>query len=67
MWWTLFGIYLAGVFATAGALKGISIVEKTEPDNEVFFKTVLQSWYSFGILMTLMITEIGEKIENKGE
>jgi len=65
--WTLFFLYIAGVFASAGALKGISIVEKTEVENEVYYKTVLQSWYSFGVLITLMISEIGEKIENKGE
>jgi hypothetical protein len=64
----LIGIWLAGGFAAIGALKGISTVIKEDIAMEVYIKNFVQSWYAFGEILLIMLSEIGNHIaKNKEE
>lgn len=64
--WTLLVIWLAGGFATIGGLKGIETVEGTgKIENEVYLLKFIQSWYAFGMLIIILLTEIGNQISKK--
>jgi hypothetical protein len=63
--WTLFLIWLAGGFASLGLLQGILTVEKGGVDTEVKVMKFIQSWYSFGVLIGIIIAEIGKNLEEK--
>lgn len=62
----LISIWVAGGFAAIGALKGISVVEETQLNSEVYTQKFLESWYAFGQILTILLAEIGKQIiENK--
>ncbi len=63
--WTLFLIWLAGAVATYGVLQGILIVEDTGIDTETKFIKALQSWYAFGVLIGIMLAEVGRQKEER--
>jgi hypothetical protein len=66
--WTLLIIWLAGGFATVGGLKGIALVSGSdEIDTGIYISKFVQSWYAFGMLTTIILTEIGQQIDNKNE
>lgn len=57
--WVLFLIWVAGGLASIGLLKGILKVEDGEVDNETILVKFIQSWYSFGVLLGIILGEIG--------
>lgn len=61
--WTLFVIYLAGCFATFGGMKAIEEVSGNKIESETFLKKSILSWYGFGMLVLMMLAEIGEQID----
>lgn len=63
--WVLFVIWLAGGFASIGALNGITMVSETKIDKEVYLVKFLQSWFAFGTIILIMLSEIGENLEKK--
>lgn len=62
---TLFFIWLAGGFASLGALLGVTKVEDAYIENEVKITKFVQSWYAFGVLIGIMLGEIGKNTEKK--
>jgi len=60
-------IWAAGGFAAIGALKGISTVENTPLDNEIYTAKFTQSWYAFGLILTILLAEIGQRTSEKTE
>jgi hypothetical protein len=63
--WTLLLIYLAGAVATWGGMNGISLVSGEEIDPETLIKKSLLSWYGFGMLILIVLSEIGQQIDKK--
>lgn len=63
--WTLFIIWLAGGFASLGALHGVTKVEDGEIENEVMISKFAQSWYAFGLLVGIMLGEIGNSTKKE--
>jgi hypothetical protein len=63
----LLAIWAAGGFAAIGALKGISIVEDTALNTEVYQAKFFQSWYAFGQIITILLAEIGKQTAEKTE
>lgn len=59
---TLIGIWAAGGFASIGALKGLSMVDGQQIDNEICKEKFLLSWYAFGQIILIMLAEVGNKI-----
>lgn len=57
--WVLFLIWIAGGLASIGLLKGILKVEGGIVENETILIKFLQSWYSFGVLLGIILGEIG--------
>jgi hypothetical protein len=62
---TLFFIWLAGGFASLGAVAGVAKVEDAYISPEVKFEKFVQSWYAFGLLVGIMIAEIGQNTKGK--
>lgn len=62
---TLLIIWLAGGIANLGMLKGIMTVEGNEINNDVKIRRFIESWYAFGVILGIMITEINKNIRNK--
>jgi len=63
----LLAIWAAGGFAAIGALKGISTVENTPLNDEVYRAKFLESWYAFGQILTILLAEIGNRTTEKTE
>lgn len=63
----LIGIWLAGGFASIGALKGVSVVEKQDIATEVYTAKFVQSWFAFGEILLIMLSEIGNKVAESKE
>lgn len=63
--WTLFLIWLAGGFANLGVLDGIMNVEGGKADVEVKIIKFIQSWYAFGMILGIMLAEIGKNTEKE--
>lgn len=57
---TIFVIWLAGGFASLGLLNGILNVEDSQVEPETKIIKFLQSWYSFGVLLGIILGEIGK-------
>lgn len=64
---TIFAIWLAGGLASLGLLKGILTVEGGDVESETILIKFLQSWYSFGVLLGIILGEIGKSLEKTGE
>ena len=62
---TLLIVWLAGGFASLGALHGITKVEDTTLENEVKLRKFLESWYAFGELLGILLGEIGKNSSPK--
>lgn len=63
----LFAIWAAGGLAAIGALKGISTVEETPLNSEVYIGNFAQSWYAFGLIISILLGEIGKQTADKTE
>jgi hypothetical protein len=61
----LLGIWAAGGFAAIGALKGVSTVDGSQISNEVYLQKFSQSWYAFGMVILILLTEIGNHLDKK--
>jgi hypothetical protein len=64
---TLLIIWVAGGFASLGALHGVTKVEDAYISNEVKISKFVQSWYAFGELVGIMLGEIGNKKSEEKE
>jgi hypothetical protein len=62
---TLFFIWLAGGFAALGAVAGVAKVEDANINPEVKIEKFVQSWYAFGVLIGIMLAEIGQNTKEK--
>ena len=58
----LLAIWAAGGFVSIGALKGVSVVEKSDITSEIYIVKFIQSWYAFGEIVLIMLSEIANQI-----
>lgn len=65
--WSLILVWLAGGFATLGCLDAVSRFEGTKINTDIYISKFIQSWYAFGMMIFILLTEIGKKIDEISE